>query len=64
MELTQGPSAGELTQSRSNMLVSALVSSWLPAACIGSGIASNTVSLICQQAAIYNRWPLLIGQAV
>lgn len=45
MEPTQGPTAGELTQSRSNMLVSALVSAWLNVACIGSGIASNIVSL-------------------
>lgn len=64
MEPTQGPTAGELTQSRSNMLVSALLSEWLTVACIGSGIASNIVSLICQQVAIYNQWPLLIGQAV
>lgn len=64
MEPTQGPNAGELTRSRSNMPVSALVSTWLTAACIGSGIAPSIVSLICQQVAIYNRWPLLIGQAV
>lgn len=64
IEPTQGPTAGELTRSRPNMLVSALVSLWLTVACIGSGTASNAVPLICQQAAIYNRWPLLIGQAV
>ena len=63
-ELREGPSAGELTQSGPNMLVSALVSLRGAATCIGAGAASSSVCRTCQQAPVYNRSPLLIGQAV
>ena len=62
---TQGPTAGELTQSTSNMLVSALVSTWLYCGLYWQWHSiHHRLSHIRQQAAIYNRWPLLIGQPV